>query len=150
MATRQQPKKSPYSMHPSFERMGSLKSAEAEDYDPDALVDAMFAGSKAPLRPLYEALLKTGLAIGIDVKACPCKTIVPLYRRHVFAQIKPSTRTRLDLGLALKDTATPARLINTGGLAKGDRITHRIAIESAGDIDEEVIHWLKFAYHLDA
>jgi Domain of unknown function (DUF4287) len=31
-------------------------------------------------------------------KACPCRTIVPLYRHHVFAQLKPTTNTRLDLG----------------------------------------------------
>ena len=36
-----------------------------------------------------------------DVKACPCKTMVPLYREHVFAQIKPTTNSRIDLGFAL-------------------------------------------------
>jgi uncharacterized protein DUF5655 len=51
--------------------------------------------------------------------------MVPFYRHHVFAQIEPSTRTRIDLGMALKDTKTPKRLIDTGGFAKKDRITHR-------------------------
>src|SRR5262245_22979923 len=59
-----------------------------EDYDPDALVDAMYSGSRAGLRPLHERLLKVALKLGKDVKICPCQTIVPLYRRHVFAQIK--------------------------------------------------------------
>src|SRR5688500_15489728 len=48
-----------------------------EDYDPAGMVDAMFAGPKAALRPIYDALLKLGLSIGPDVKACPCSTIVP-------------------------------------------------------------------------
>src|SRR5262245_20757082 len=61
----------------------------AADYDPDAYVEAMFAGGKGPLKPIYDALLKLGLALGKDVKACPCQTIVPLYRTHVFAQLKP-------------------------------------------------------------
>jgi hypothetical protein len=87
--------------------------------------------------------------MGKDVKACPCKTIVPLYRRHVFAQIKPSTRTRIDLGLALGDTRTPKRLIATGGFEKGDRITHRIAITAPGDIDGDVTRWMTNAYELD-
>jgi hypothetical protein len=47
---------------------------------------------------------------GQGVKACPCKTIVPLYRRHVIAQIKPATRTRIDFGLALGATVAPKRL----------------------------------------
>jgi Domain of unknown function (DUF5655)/Domain of unknown function (DUF4287) len=116
------------------------------DYDPDAYVEAMFAAGKAPLKPVYDALLKLCLKLGKDVKACPCQTIVPLYRTHVFAQLKPSTKTRIDLGLALKDRKCPARLIDTGGFAKKDRITHRIEIKSLGDIDDFVKKWLKTAY----
>jgi hypothetical protein len=117
-----------------------------DDYDPEAYVEAMFAGGKAGLRPLYDTLLKMGLALGKDVKACPCQTIVPLYRTHVFAQLKPSTRTRLDLGLALGGTPFSDRLLDTGGLAKKDRITHRIAITRLDDIDDEVKRWLRTAY----
>ena len=125
--------------------------------DPDAYLEAaegyvenMFAGGKAHLRPIYDALLKLGLSVGKDAKACPCQTIVPLYRNHVFAQIKPTTRTRIDFGLALGDTKAKGRLIDTGGFAKKDRITHRIAISSLDDIDDEVKHWLKVAYDRDA
>jgi hypothetical protein len=113
-------------------------------------VDEMFAGKKEHLRPLYDALLKLGLSMGKDTKACPCQTIVPLYRKHVFAQIKPTTQTRIDFGLALGDTKkTPKRLIDTGGFAKKDRITHRFEITSLKDIDDEVKRWLKVAYDRD-
>ena len=128
-----------------------------EDTDPAAylraaenFVDAMFSGKKTSLRPLYDELLRLGLGLGKDVKACPCKTIVPLYRNHVFAQIKPTTNTRIDLGLALGNRKTPKRLIDTGGFANNDRITHRIEITRRPDIDEEVKHWLATAYRLDA
>jgi hypothetical protein len=127
-----------------------------EDADPEAYlkaaaeyVETMFAGGKAGLRPLFEELVKLGRKLGPDVRVCPCKTIVPLYREHVFAQLKPTTRTRLDLGLALGDTKAVGRLLDTGGLAKGDRITHRIAITCAEDIDAEVGRWLKTAYERD-
>ena len=127
------------------------------DEDPDAYlkaaagyVEKMFSGSKAGLRPIYNALLKLGLSIGKEAKACPCQTIVPLYRNHVFAQIKPTTRTRIDFGFALGDTKPKGRLIDTGGFAKKDRITHRIEITSLADIDDEVKHWLKVAYDRDA
>src|SRR6185436_3551489 len=130
---------------------------KGEDGDPDAYletaeryVEEMYAGPKAALRPLFDALLTLGLSVGADVKACPCKTIVPLYRNHVFAQIKPTTRTRIDLGLALGGTKAPKRLVDTGGLAKKDRITHRIEIAKPADIDDEVKRWLKTAYDLDA
>jgi len=90
------------------------------------------------------------LKVGKDVKACPCQTIVPLYRNHVFAQIKPTTNKRIDIGFALGDTKAKGRLIDTGGFAKKDRITHRIPLESVEDIDDEVKHWLKVAYDRDA
>lgn len=44
----------------------------------------------------------------------------------------------------------PKRLVDTGGMAKKDRITHRIELKSLDDIDAEVATWLKTAYDLDA
>jgi hypothetical protein len=118
----------------------------------EGYVEAMFSGGKAGLRPIYDPLLKTGLKIGKDVKACPCQTIVPFYRNHVFAQIKPTTTKRIDIGFALGDMKIPtkSRLIDTGGFAKKDRITHRIELTSPKEIDDEVKHWLKVAYERDA
>ena len=113
-------------------------------------VEKMFSGGKAGLRPLYDALLKLGLKTGKEAKACPCQTIVPLYRNHVFAQIKPTTQTRIDMGFALGDMKPTERLIDTDSFAKKDRITHRIPITSMDDIDDEVKRWLKIAYDRDA
>ena len=112
-------------------------------------VEAQYAGPRAELRPLYERLLKLGLGLGKDVKACPCKTMVPLYRQHVFAQIKPATNTRIDLGFALGNMKTPKRLIDTGGYEKKDRITRRIEIREKADIDDEVTRWMEKAYEMD-
>ena len=113
-------------------------------------VDAMYSGKKDGLRPIHDELIEIGRVLGPDVKICPAKTMVPLYRRNVFAEIKPTTQTRIDLGLALKNAGIPlsVRLIDTGGLAKGDRITHRFAISAVEDIDEDVREWLKIAYDL--
>lgn len=63
-------------------------------------VDAMFSGPREALRPLYDQLLKLAVSLGKDVKASPGKTIVPLYRNHVFAPLKPATNTRIDVGFA--------------------------------------------------
>ncbi len=116
-------------------------------YDPEALVTAMFA-DRPGLVPLYETLLRAGLALGPDVKACPCKTIVPLYRAHVFAELKPASKSRLELNLALGAEPFTPRLIDSGGTAKGDRLTHRINITGASDIDAEVLGRLAQAYEM--
>lgn len=115
-------------------------------------VAQLFAGPKAALRPLYEQLMDLAYALGPDVRACPCKTMVPLYRHHVFAEIKPTTRTRIDLGLALRPYAgaLPPRLLETPGLRDTNRITHRFAVSAASDIDDELTHWLTVAYNDDA
>lgn len=118
----------------------------ADEYRPEELVEALFSGAKAHLRPLYEKLLSIGMALGPDVKACPCATMVPLYRKHVFAQIKPTTNSRIDLGFALGDRKVEGNLIDTGGFVKKDRITHRIPISSVDEIDDETLRWLRAAY----
>jgi hypothetical protein len=135
------------------ERKGSEEDTP-ESYLKSAVqyVEAQYAGPKEKLRPIYDELLGLGKSLGSDVKACPCKTIVPLYRNHVFAQIKPTTNSRVDLGFALAayKGKLPKRLVDTGGLAKKDRITHRIELKSLGEIDGDVIKCLKTAYELDA
>jgi hypothetical protein len=128
-----------------------------EDGDPEAYlkaaegyIEAMFEGKRAPLKPIFEKILETVRRLGKDVKVCPCKTIVPIYRQHVFAEIKPATLNRIELGFALRDMPATGRLVETGGFEKKDRITHRIAVESLAGVDAEVKKWLKYAYDLDA
>ncbi|HMP01974.1 MAG TPA: DUF5655 domain-containing protein [Gemmatales bacterium] len=128
-----------------------------EDDSPEAYLAAaqtyvaeMFGGKKAALRPILDRVVELARGLGRDIQVCPCKTIVPIYRRNVIAQVKPSTLTRVDLGLALGDLSATGRLIDTGGLAKKDRITHRIPLTSARDVDTEVKQWLKRAYDRDA
>jgi hypothetical protein len=118
--------------------------AEAPRY-----VERMYAGARAALLPLHRALEDLALGLGSDVRLCPGKTIVPVYRRHVIAQIKPATNTRIDFGLALGDQKGKGRLIETGGFAKKDRITHRIAVSALSDIDDELRGWLLKAYARD-
>lgn len=130
---------------------GDDDSPEAYLKAASGYVEEQYSGAKAALLPMYEELLQVGTSIGEEAKACPCQTMVPLYRNHVFAQIRPTTNTRIDLGLALTHHKgrLPKRLIDTGGLKKKDRITHRIAISSTKEIDGEVKKWLKIAYDLD-
>jgi Domain of unknown function (DUF5655)/Domain of unknown function (DUF4287) len=122
----------------------------AADYNPEKLVDDQYTGKKAVLRPIYDKMLEIGRHLGDDVRVCPCETMVPFYRNHVFGQLKASTNTRVDLGLALGDKPAKGRLIDTGGFKKKDRITHRIPLEKFEDIDAEVLKFLKEAYDRDA
>ncbi len=132
---------------------GGREYADPDAYlqDAPAYIEAMYGGKKALLRPIHDKLIGLALGLGHELKLCPCKTIVPLYRNHVFAQIKPTTLTRVDLGLALRESKRklPKRILDTGGLAKKDRITHRIALGGVHEIDAFVTDWLGHAFALD-
>ncbi len=138
--------------------VNNLEGLDPESFDGAAYLDAavgyvddMYSGKKAHLVPLHEALVEMALSTGPDIRVSPCRTIVPVYRNHVIAQIRPVTITRIDLGLALKGctVALSERLLDTGGLGKGDRITHRIPVSDVSEIDHDLMLWLGIAYSLD-
>lgn len=114
-------------------------------------VEAQYAGRKAALRPLFEGIARLARGLGKDVKVCPCETIVPFYRNHVFAEVKPFV-SRLDLGFALGDPAAvkdpSGRLKETGGFARKDRITHKLELTTEADL-ELALPWLRRAYERD-
>jgi hypothetical protein len=58
--------------------------------------------------------------------------------------IKPATKTRIDLGLKLKDVPTNDRLQNSGPF--GSMCTHRVQLTSKDEVDAELIAWIKEAY----
>lgn len=121
----------------------------AETYDPEALVEAQYAGAKSVLKPIYNFILDFALSLDPAVAACPAKGYVPIYRNNVIAHIKAATKSRIDLGLALRDTEASGVLIDTGGFNKGDRITHKIEITKLDDFDETAKSWLKKAFEMD-
>lgn len=112
-------------------------------------INTQYSGKKEHLRPVYETTLNLAFSISDEVKASPTKTYCSLFRHVAFAQIKPTTNTRIDIGLALADEPTVGKLLDTGGAKKGDRMTHRIPVASIDDIDDEVEHWLRLAFMRD-
>jgi hypothetical protein len=107
---------------------------------------ALYAGAKAGLRPLHDALLGQIRALGaFDIARK--KGYLSLRRRKQFAMVQPSTTSRIDLGLILPAT-TPA----TGRLESAAKFnplfTHRVRITAATDLDDELRGWLATAYAL--
>jgi hypothetical protein len=130
--------------------------AEAEGTNPlaeyeegDALVEAMFRGPKAALRPAFEAALAAARTLGKDVTPSARKTYLTLSRKRQFAVLQPSTSTRLDVGLVLPGVKPQGRLRASANVG-GGRVTHAIAVLSAKDVDAFVRRWLKTAYDQDA
>lgn len=131
---------------------------DAEDTDPDAYlaaapryVDALYSGDRCALRPIHDLLVAHLRSAYRDVSLCPRRTFVPVYRNRVVAQIRPTTRTRIDLGLALEGATriNSVRLVPIGGTDPKDRITHRLELQAPEDVDDELWRWFEVAYQLD-
>jgi hypothetical protein len=117
-----------------------------EDYgDPEALVDALYGGERSALRPLHEAVIDEALTLGDDVLVTACKTMVPLYRKHVFAELRP-VEGGVEVELAIGDAAPKGRLLRAERRMPGDRITHRVLVKSMKDLNSEFFEWLSLAY----
>ena len=109
----------------------------------DDLVAMQYKG-KEDLMPIYKKLLSVVEKFGKDVTITPKKTTVSIIRKKQFALIKPATKTRIDLGLKIKDKPTTDRLENSGPF--GSMCTHRVKLSAAKEVDKELINWLKEAY----
>jgi hypothetical protein len=128
------------------------KAAKPDDHveaTPEELFAAQYAGPKAALRPIYDRLARAAQALGRDVTLDPRVTSVTLLRRRQFGLIQPTTRTRVDLGLVLPGAAPTGRLQATGSFGS-DRTTHRVALSSVDEVNEEVLGWLGAADEHDA
>jgi len=124
----------------------ALRTLEAGGPGPasDDPVDGLFAGPKAVLRPLYNQLIDTVIAFGPDVEVAPKKNNVSLRRAKQFGLLQPSTASRLDVGLILKDVPPAGRLEASGGF--NAMFTHRVRVGAATEIDAELKTWLRQAY----
>lgn len=107
------------------------------------LVAAQYAGDKAALKPIYDAVIKAVESFG-GVEIAPKKTYVSLRRSKQFALVQPSTKTRLDLGINLKGEPPKGRLEASGSF--NAMVSHRVKLEKPADFDKEVKTWLKAAY----
>lgn len=125
--------------HTTFKSDAGSQAAAGTD-----LVAAMFAGDKAALRPIYDALMKAIHGFGSDVEEAPKKGYMSLRRTTQFATLHPSTKTRFDVGIKLRGVPAAGRLEAAGSW--NAMVTHRVRLESVREVDKGLLGWLKAAY----
>jgi hypothetical protein len=116
----------------------ATRRAAAGDED---LVDAMYGGPRANLRPLHDQVIELTRGFGTDVEVAPKKAYVSLRRSKQFGTVGPGPGLRLEIGLNLKGIEPAGRLEAASGMC-----THRARLSSADELDDEVIGWLRDAY----
>ena len=122
----------------------TLKSDAKSLGSDDDLVAAQYAGAKAPLRPIYDRVIAVVNSFGGDVEVAPKKAYVSLRRGKQFAIVQPSTKTRVDIGINLKDTPPTDRLETSGSF--NSMVSHRVRITAEDQVDAQLAGWLKAAY----
>jgi hypothetical protein len=105
-------------------------------------LDAIYAGSKAPLRPLHEAFMAHVADLG-PFEVAPKKANVSLRRSRQFALVGPGTKGRLEVGVNVRGADGTARF---EALAPGGMCTHRAFVAEAHEIDDELIGFVRAAY----
>lgn len=108
----------------------------------DQVLDALYTGPKATLRPIHDKLLAAMRKFG-DFDEAPKKTYVSYRRRKQFAMIGPATNTRVEVGLNAKDLNATGRLLE---LPAGQMCNYKVRLTEASDVDAELIAWLKTAF----
>lgn len=99
---------------------------------------------KPELKVWYDQIMSFINSLGSDIEIAPKKAYVSLRRKKQFAIIQPSTKTRLDVGINLKNEAPGG--IAEAGSSWNAMCTHRIRVESEETLGEELNLWIRKAY----
>src|SRR5688500_15285623 len=108
----------------------------------DAVLDEIYTGAKAHMRPIHEALMKHINKFG-EFEVAPKKGYVSLRCKKQFAMIGPKTNTRFEVGINAKDFKKNARLLEQ---PKGSMCNYVVKLTDAKEVDDELIAWIKSAY----
>lgn len=102
----------------------------------------IYTGAKAPLKPVHDKLMAAITKFG-EFEIAPKKGYVSLRRKKQFAMIGPATNTQVEVGLNMKGVAGGERL---KALPPGGMCQYKVRVGAAGEVDAELIGWIKAAY----
>jgi D-alanyl-D-alanine carboxypeptidase len=106
------------------------------------VVDDIYTGAKAPLRPVHDTLMVAIAKIGA-FEIAPKKGYVSLRCKKQFAMIGPATNTQVEVGLNMKGVKGTARLIEQkpGGMCQ-----YKVRVADRNEVDAQLIGWIRAAY----
>lgn len=126
-------------VHTYLKSESGESSAAAESGD---VMDQIYAGPKAALKPIHEKLMEAIEKFG-DFEIAPKKAYVSLRRKKQFATIGPATNTRFEVGLNMKGVKGTDRL---NELPPGQMCQYKVKLTDVKEVDKELIGWIRQAY----
>lgn len=122
-------------------KSGGQSAADARGLSAADVLDGLYVGPKAALRPIHDQLLKVIRRLG-DFEEAPKKGYVSYRRKKQFAIIGP-TNTRVEVGLNVRGAQATDRLQE---LPAGQRCNYKFKLTDVEEVDAELMAWIKTAY----
>jgi hypothetical protein len=116
-------------------------SAAAGKCNADVL-DEIYTGPKAALRPIHDKLMKAINGFG-EFETAPKKGYVSLRRKKQFAMLGPATNTRFELGINIKELPADPRIT---AMPPASMCQYKVKLTDAGEVDAEIIGWVRKAF----
>jgi len=123
-------------------RSDGTSAAEAGGKSADDVLDDIYSGAKAALRPIHERFM-AAIAVFGPFEIAPKKGYVSLRRKKQFAMIGPATNARVEVGLNMNDVPGTTRLARQ---APGGMCQYKVKVTDAAEVNAELIGWVRRAY----
>jgi predicted transport protein len=127
---------------------GTLRSMDRPQPTVDERLGKHFSGLRAGWQQVYRQLMTKVEKFGPDVTVKPTDSYISILRSEKKFAIVQISADRLDVGIKAKNLEASRRLELSGQW--NTMVTHRVRVESAGQIDAELIGWLRTAYDRSA
>jgi hypothetical protein len=114
----------------------------AEGRSSGQVLEEIYTGGKAHMRPIHERLMSEIHTFG-DFETAPKKGYVSLRRRKQFVMIGPKTNSRFEVGINAKNLPKDARLLEQ---PKGSMCNYVVNLSDASEVDPELVTWIRTAY----
>lgn len=117
-------------------------AATAQGGSSKEVLDGLYVGPKAALRPIHDKLMVEIRKFG-PFEEAPKKTYVSYRRKKQFAMIGPATNTRVEVGLNMKGVEASGPLEE---LPAGQMCQYKVKLTDVSQVDAALIAWIKTAY----
>jgi hypothetical protein len=117
-------------------------AAAASGLSTGDVVDEIYTGGKAGLRPVHDKVMAAVEGLG-EFEIAPKKGYLSLRRKKQFAMVGPGTKGRLEVGLNMKGLPATERLL---AQPPGGMCQYKVFLTDAKEVDAELKGWLRTAY----
>lgn len=117
-------------------------AAATEGKGEDAVLDEIYSGAKATLRPIHDKVMAAVATFG-PFEVAPKKGYVSLRGKKQFAMIGPATKSQVEIGLNMKGTAPTARL---AAVPPGGMCQYKVRVSEVSEVDAQLLGWIRQAY----